>query len=152
MWNPQLSSVLNSCHKNAAWSQEASRRCRCNDISGKQQVLSGGHPQYPVPSTFLAPTWGNTGHTPSRHHLGSSHQNSLQSWAKTLKMQISSWGIVWHSQIKPCLSFLPVEFSTMRASWKLSPTHSLNYQRVGCTSWYLPSSKNDHESKKVSNF
>ena len=63
-------------------------------ISGKQQVLSGGHPvvlgpstqyypvpstQYPVPSTFLAPTWGNTGHTPSRHHLGSSHQNSLQS-------------------------------------------------------------------------
>ena len=128
-------------------------------ISGKQQVLSGGHPvvlgpstQYPPPSTFLAPTWGNTGHTPSRHHLGSSHQNSLQSWAKTLKMQISSWGIVWHSQIKPCLSFLPVEFSTMRASWKLSPTHSLNYQRVGCTSWYLPSSKNDHESKKVSNF
>ena len=113
MWNPQLSSVLNSCHKSAAWSQEASRRCRCNDIREAASTIRrpppvpSTIPQCPVPSTFLAPTWGNTGHTPSRHHLGSSHQNSLQSWAKTLKKQISSWGIVWHLPIKPCLSLLP---------------------------------------------
>ena len=76
MWNPQLSSVLNSCHKSAAWSQEASRRCKCNDIREAESTIRRPPPvpstQYypPVPSA-QCPVLSSLlrGGIPGTHHL-----------------------------------------------------------------------------------
>ena len=90
-------------------------------ISGKQQVLSGGHPQYPVPSAQYFLPVPATQYFPRSyvgeyraHTISPSFRQQSSKFSPELskKMQISSWGnwgTIWHLQIKPCLGFLPVE-------------------------------------------